>query len=414
MYKYNRRELKKTISTHVVVGGHDADPDPMQMGRVRTRDPLRHGPNVKNEHRPFVQILSPTGGMGQNEFNRPPRPGSSITIIREEDGYEYGLGIPHAVEKPGDRSISGNASFDQLIPELKQAADKVSQINIPPDINQQLENNRTGLKRLVKKVTEKNQLDKHKLYEGLQTHGAIFSLLGVHYKELTNISTALTPFSQLMNSGMLSQLSGAMPALGGLLNQVSSSLKNNLMSGLSSDMQGALNNLLNLLPSEYQLSSVGNFEFGGKVNGSTFASKAIDTLKGITNNSELVNAFNKIMSDDNIRDLASLATKTISLSGPFGEIIQTLLPNGQISMAESSVTRSLREAFGSLAKGIPAAGSTLFSQDSQMTTLLERLPEAAEVLKAKLNLETKDPSKKAVRNRLQNGRSITSGASWLN
>lgn len=417
----NRRNKEtRRIAYGIVEGGHDADPDPNQTGRVRVRQVDKQGKDIPTNHLPFVQTC--TTSDGQNEFNRPPRPGQAVLLMVEEDGYCHVIGPAPGAEKAGEKTMAGGGkSLDSVNPQLPKNSQVELEIETPPNVSTENQSNDTGLPMVTKKVEEKGQQVKHGLYEGLPTTGGLFSMGGLRVKNLIGISTARNPLSESLTPEVLSKMQGqAGFDIGSIMSQVTDKIKSEVMGSMSPQMQAATTNLLALLPSEKSLSSPGNFDFGGKVDPSTFMNNAMNAIKGATNLGELETAFGKINDTSNIEftGLGALANVTIEIDGAHGPMNQSVNPvTGKISVSSGNDTiDQLIQAFLQLLQGIPSSsadGSPFFGQNSQMDKLKERMGSFASVKSMKEALERMSPDKTQERRQLHQGKGVTGGSSWL-
>ena len=402
------------IGIAVVEGGQKSDPDPQKAGRVRARDPMRQGSLVKTEHLPFIQLMSNVQGFGQHEFTRPPRPGQLIQYVKNLDGYKQVLGILHGVEVPNG-SLPGGTNLDSLIPQLREAAKALTGMNIAPIVQQVLEQNKSGLEKLTKQLKEKIEKDRHELYQGLPTHGAIASMAGLIAQPLQQISTALTEQSAQLTSDMVSQIGGSSFSMGSIINQLSSTLQSEIFDNLAPEISAAINNMQTLMSSEEFLASLpGNFVTGGRVNPATFLPKVVEALKNVTTVGELDDAMQGLVNDmfasnalDGIEDVIN------DVVGMFGDVQRILKANGDIEFTIDSLFQQAQEAFASLASSIPSAAEQLFGNNSQIPDLIKRLKDQSTVGAGKANIENKSPQKKEVRELLYRGRNVTRGSTVL-
>jgi hypothetical protein len=402
----NRKDLDDGITgVAVVEGGHKDDPDPQRAGRVRIRDFLRQGPLVLRDHLPFVQQLSNPHGQGQHEFTRPPRPGQLVKFIKTVDGYKYVQGIVHGVESASSE-VAGGKSFESVIPQLGQASKILTGMNIPAIVQQLQESNRTGLQKLTKKLTEKSEKDRHELYRGLPTHGAMYSMTGLIQKPLQQVATALTEQSNQLTSELANSLGGSSFSLGNILQE----LESTVLDKLSPDMKLAVGNMQTLMSIEATIQLPGNFTIGGRVNPTSFLKQAFDKISVVANIGDLDKAFQDLQSlsfaDDALSGIEDIVQ---DIAGLFGGQKTTINAKGEITHELSSLAQSAESAFSSLVSNIPSAASNLFSGNTQIPTLLKRLKDASTVSDMKTNLETKSPEKKEIRQKLYQGVSVTRG-----
>lgn len=351
----------------IVEGGHDDDPDPQEAGRVRLRNMAKHGRDVKTEHLPFSQMISPTGTTA---FNRPPQPGSIVVGYTPRGagatGYSHILGIVHGIHKK-DASIPGN---DRL-PFLDIARDMESKINIPPDIQNMIGANRSGIERMEKELKEKGQHFKQALLLGLQSHGAEYALAGIRNTPLKQISTALEAGTSILNSGMLSGLASTALNMSSILNNLD-------LQSLSSELQTTAQNFFGMLQSDIVSGhpDIGAM-FGNQVDMTQMISNIQDALKSVSSHDELVSTLRNIQSPEFIAAAQEgLDQLEIEIETAFGTLKQKLNVNGEIEDIASDIIQSLLSAFSSLIGSIESGGpgKKLFTETgTAMKELADRM-----------------------------------------
>lgn len=341
---------------YLVEGGHDQDPDPEQAGRVRVRDLGRHGPDVKTDHLPFTQLSSPAGGNGQNEFNRPPPPGSIVVGYSprgsEHTGYIHVMGILHGIQQPGI-GVPGNVKLPFL--ETAKNMEAIKNI-IPPDIEKDLESNRTGIEKTLSVIKEKGNPFKQSLLDNLPSHGAIFALTGVKNAPLEQITTALSQHSEMLTSGKLGGLPGSL--------DLKSVMGNLNMGNMDSKMKGAATSFLSQIQNDkITLQPPEGAMFGKQVNAGQLASKMQGVLDSAGNVGELLDGLKSSVSIGSLAGtLQGMTGTTIDVETAFGTIKQTINPDGSSSNEENDNIQKLIQLFLSLLGSILNGGKTLFEQ----------------------------------------------------
>jgi hypothetical protein len=397
----------------IVSGGHQSDPDPQKTGRVRVRVLGKMGASVKTEDLPFCQII--TSSDHQHEFNRPPRPGQTVSVEKTGDHIWVVNGILHGKELE-NKAIPGNAGLDEIVPQIKKATQTLTGMRIPPKINSSKESNRTGLPKYIKKLEEKLEEDKHVLYNGIPTSGATKALAGIINSPVKQVSTALVEYSTNLTSGLLSQLPGQFFSMGNLLNSLSSPQQKSLLSNLPNELQGAFKNMMLLMSSDNISDLPGNFTFGGVVNPEKFFDKAIKNFEGVSTFGELEDAVSKtLISSFESSALDGLKSVSLLSGGVFGNITQEIDGLGNIVNTVEKLISLAESAFGDLFNAIPsgAEGENLFKGNKTIPKLINRLKDHEFAKLVKDGLEDKSIQKNEKREHLYKGKTVTQGHSVL-
>lgn len=401
----NRKDRDEHKIVPVIIeGGHSEDPDPQMAGRVRGR-PLHYGPLVKTEHLPFIQQQSNSQGSGQYEFNRPPRPGQMAMALGQLDGYMHIVGLPIGIEKAA-KAFAGGTALDSFIPQMKKAATTLTGMKIPPKVKGESEANRTGLEKAIKTVDEKTEEDRHQLYQGVPTHGAMPIMSGLVSQPLKQVSTALNQLDAVLSGDILSQLPGQFQSLGSILDLLDSDTLKTITDKLGVDLTDGLNNMMTLMQSETQTPLPGNFTIGGMVNPATLLPKLIDKLSSVANFGDLNNALSGVLSDIHASDaLDGLENIVQELEGVFGKISISISADGSLLNTLSKEATALESAFSSLVSSIPNPNTegVFFGSDTKIPELMKRLSTKAKIAAAKTNLQQKSPQDNAARYALFHG-----------
>ncbi len=362
-----------------VEGGHDADPDPEQSGRMRLRDIARHDDNVKTEDLPFSQGLAPISGNGGFEFNRPPLPGTLVVAWvpegAEQTGYAHPLGIPIGKDKPGSKAIPGNS----VLPNRMESTE--IGINIPAIAKTITQANRSGIEQITKEIQEKGKKISFKLLQGIPTHGADFLMSGIRNSPLTQISTALDSFDSVLSGDMLSALPGV--AFGGLSDIVSSVLNEGIEEindAIGSEAVETLQNIMLLMPSESGSGTPqsGFMISGLRVNPEVVVQNILNDLKSGNSVMNVLQSLESKLSDPAFTGMDQFANITQTIAGGFGNITQTIDMFGNITSGVDDIVQSLIDmAFGKFTSILGAGGTSVLTEaGTPMKSLIERIPNA--------------------------------------
>lgn len=366
--------MSNTIRFGMIEGGQDSDPDPQQGGRVRIRDIANHGPLVKTSDLPFSQMLSPTSGSGAFEFNRPPLPGTVVAYWTpegaENTGYAFPIGIPHKIDSGGN-GIPGNYS----IPNVGKAIETL--MNLPPEVQGLLQDNRTGIQKLTKQIQNTEQKVKLELLQGIPSHGAIPLLAGLKNTPIKNIATALETFDQVLNPSTMPNLGGQNFSLGNFFDEIPSGLLTTLISALPQEIGTSLQNLITLMPSETGVFSPPlGASTGSQINPNTFFTNAVNQLSNVTTFGELSNILQSLQTSSQ-SGMDQLPNQTQTLSTPFGDLIQIISPLGEITNQLSDIFKNAEALFSQLVTGISGVKfqNLLDPAGTQFSELINRFPQ---------------------------------------
>lgn len=394
----NRKDLDEGRYVFATVEGGDKDiPDPTKSGRVKVRETGVHGPGVKTEHLKFIQPIS--SPAAQHQTPRPPRPGQMVQIMKTSDGYAYLTGIAMGV------ASAARGTLDNLVPQIGISIKKLTGMKIPPDVKTETESNRTGLQKTTKPIVEKDEEDRHELYDGLPSHGALPSMAGLLNNPIKKVTTALTEFDKVLSSDILSALPGQFFSVANFINLLSGDQFKELTENMPSELQAAMNNLLTLKQNDQGGSLPGNFMMGGMINPATFIPNMLNILKDAKTIGDLDTALTQI-AQNALEDSAldGLDDVVQNLSGLFGDVTKTLSANGTITINASGLFTQLFNQFQSIVGSIPAAkGTKMFGADSKIQEMMKRLKTQSGITGMKENLEKKHPNKNGKRTTLAEG-----------
>lgn len=361
---------KKQLGYYIIEGGHDADPDPQQAGRVRARRMGEHGKNVKTKDLPFSQFAK----SSSLDFNRPPAPGTIMVGFvpngADQTGYAHLLGTLTGVHENGI-SAPGN----EVLPFLDQAKAMISKINLPPEIKALTEGNRTGIEQFKKQIQETGEKFKQAALQELPSNGAIFAMTGLRNVPLKNISTALDEAMNAMSSAKLSGLLSSVADLSSLISSIDlSALPQNLQDSVKNFAANSIRDIGGASPS-------GGFSLGHQVDPASFVKAAAELLKDVKDKGTLFQALQKLQSSSFMNDsLANLGKIEVEVDSIFGAVRQTIDASGNIENITNDVIDSLKGSFDALLQAIPGADiAKPFFENSgtAINSLIERINDPA-------------------------------------
>ncbi len=357
---------------YILNSGHSENPDPNQLGLCKVGLIQRHGKGVKEEHLGFSQMLMPANQEGATTFNGIPDPGQAVVCLKS--------GPPGA----SDLLIIGSLPSWQLDGgqrgnlDVKSANDLFNfgpvGALIPPQIREVI---RDGAR--IREIVEKGQKHQHSLLKGIASHGAIFALAGIPQKQLTNISTATQVFGNILTSSMMSALPGNVFSIGNLLNSLTASALDELLSSMPPAIAQGTQSLFNLMQS-IETAESGGFNTMGKVDLTTFLANAVSILKGNQSLGEVISNIQRLQIDSSLFGLDKLGSVTFDVPTAYGMTQMVLSPNGEITNLLPDAVQKSIEAFNLLMTsgiGFPSGTlSNMFGDSaSVMSSLFNRLPE---------------------------------------
>ena len=329
----------------IVCGGDSEDPDPSMSGGYKVHIPTQYGSGVNSTQLPFSRGLAQATQEGVTRFNPPPERGTGVIALKTTGHSGSGecivLGTV-AGELATGGTISGNFSLGSIIQEF---VNHQTEIKIPPNIQEVVENGAQ-----IRKIVEKGIQHSNGLLQGLPTNGAIPNMLGIPLKELTNISTAIEQFSNILPADIASKLPGKSFNISDIFNQIPSGIKSEIFSALPSELGKGLENMTTLMQS-IESSTGAGFMTGGKVDPDTFISNAIDLFKDVDNIksiSDIANIFQKLQLDTSLRGLENLSSNVFDIDTPFGKIQQSIDAFGNITNLIPDQVQQALQALSSL------------------------------------------------------------------
>lgn len=358
----------------IVVGGHDADPDPNQNGLCRVYLPQIHGNNVKKEDLGFSVVLMPPNQAGATQFNGVADPGQQMLCLKSGppgDTTLICLGSIPTNRQPGGQP--GNRNLNTFLNAMTEAFSTELNINIPPNIKETM----SGGTR-IRQIQEKGQRHKNDLLMGLPSHGASYTLAGTPLKQVTSVSTATQSFSNILTGSMLSALPGANFSVSSILSSLTSSVADELLSSLPPELAQGMQNMFNLMQT-MEVSEGGGFATSGKVDPTTYLANAVSLLKGNQSLGEVISNIQRLQYDTSLFGLDKLASTPFTIPTAFGDISMNLSATGAIQITTPEAVQKAIDAFGALMSsgaGFPGAslGNMFGSSSGVMSEMFNRLP----------------------------------------
>lgn len=265
-----------------------------------------------------------------------------------------------------------STNFNTLI---NQYAESVrNNTNQPPKLQEVVEN---GVK--VVKVLERGDF-KFILYQSLINSATLPPVFGTSVPQLRSASTAIDQFGAILTGAMLGGLPGIPFSIGNLLTSMPSALLSQLTSGLSSELFGIVQSILNVSQS-YQTGMFGGGSMSGNmINPEVFFVTAVDMLTKCSTAEDVVETMTELMTNTSLSGMSAFGDVTIDIPSPFGNSTLTLSPSGTITF---SVSDAVTTALSLFSQGLPGTISNLMSVGSNLGTSIMRMsPEFQGLMKA--------------------------------
>jgi hypothetical protein len=372
------RPIDPTAENNLVVGfvvrGHDKDPDPNQNGLCGVYLPQYHGNSVKKEHLAFSPMLMPPNQGGATEFNGVVDPGQAVMCLKSGPPGDSSLVVlgTFPVNRQ-DGGTPGNINLNTALKALTEAFSTEINVNIPPNVK---ETTKDGAR--VREIQEKSQKHKHDLLKGIPSHGSSYTMAGITHKQLTNISTATQAFSSILTGSMLSALPGTSFSVGNILNSLTSSVLDELLSSMSPDLSQGVQNMFTLMQT-MEISEGGGFMTGGKVDPTTYLANAVSLLKGNKSLGEVIANIQRLQNDTSLFGLDKLGAASFDIPTAFGTIKMSLSATGELINQTPEPVQKAIELFSKLmssGSGFPGVSlENMFGGSSGvMSEMFNRLP----------------------------------------
>lgn len=247
-------------------------------------------------------------------------------------------------------------------------------VRLPPDVQE------TQNSPVVAKTVEKGSWSLSKA-DGLINSITSAPIFGSRVPQIQNLSTALDQAESILTSSMLNSLPGMNFSIGNLLNMMPAQLKNELFKSLPKEVGEQFESIMGLVRS-YTPINAGGSSAGKKVNPEVFFVKAVEILKNVKNSDDIIQALQKIDSDDSITGMDLLEPVINKIQTPFGELQQIISPLGDITTLKSDAMQAAEKAFSSALGNVDA----LQSISDKLGPMLDRFaPEARQKFKENLD-----------------------------
>ena len=362
--------------------------DPEALGRVKLHIPSIDGTNPDQETI-WVNILKSPEGLGADHPS-PPQVGSSVMVqvSKTNPSLRQVSSVVASRKAKSDPTMKGNMSFAHIRKKFEDTKNK--NISGRPIFEQKAEQNGRGSTKSKAPVQESQTSDEPSITErnGLQTLIPSLTAMIQQVPPLKNVTTARQPDANAFTSAMAASLPGQIFSLANIFDVITGDALKELERAIPGEMMQALQNI-SAMTAQFTPGQVDGFlQQTNRVNPTSFATNLLNELKTVKTNRDLLEKLQKVMTDDTVKDLASMATVAITGANAFGAVDMILNPDGTLEEKASDIIDKLKEAFAGVFGGIQTmGGASKFMPGSAIPDeLLKRLPsDLAEANKEFLN-----------------------------
>lgn len=360
--------------TGIIVRGHDKDPSPNEDGLASVYLPGHHGNLVRVSDLGFSPMIMPPNQSGATEFNGVPDPGQHVLCMKTGapgDSALIILGTIPTVRQDGGNK--GNMNLNTAFKAMAEAFATEINVRVPPNAKETKEG---GTR--IRKIEEKGQKHKHDLLKGIPSHGAIYTMAGMPMKQITNVSTATQAFTNILTGDMMSALPGSIFSVGNILNSLTSSLQDELLSSMPPGLAQGVQNMFTLMQS-VETAESGSFATAGRVDPTTYLNNAMSLLKGNQSMGEVISNLQRLQFDSSLFGLENLPATAFQIATAFGTQTMSLSATGAIETIVPDEMKTAIDIFNKL-MGNPlqfpgAPGMNMFGASSAvMSEMFNRLP----------------------------------------
>lgn len=350
--------------------------DPEGLGRVKIHCEAIDGTNPDQETI-WVNILKGPEGFGSDSHS-PPQVGTRIIaqVNKANPSLRQVVSVVGSQKQKANPAMPGNISLADIRAKFEEI--KNTLIAGPAKVKGQAESNsdRNSTKQkapvIQEQITEQLSIKQRK---ELPTQVSANPQVATQAPPVKNVSTALTPESSIFTAAMAGQLPGVPFSLSNIFDHLQGDLLKELKSKVPTEIMTAMENMAATSSSFTPANVDGFMQAAKRVNPATFGANMVKELVDVKNVKQLREAMDKIMNDDSVGDLSSMADVALeSLSG-FGTVPLNMKANGDIEVVASDLIDQIKSLFGQLTSGIPSLGgaANFLSGSDIPDKLMERM-----------------------------------------
>lgn len=359
--------------------GYIVDHKELPSGQIlyKVRVPRKQGNNVLDEH--LAWIPAENSIFGAMTSVAALDKGQMVTVRKNPGDGGTSRGVITSIlnnKESKNPQLAGSSPLPGANERVKtyKEQEREKSVRLPPDIQE------TQNSPVVAKTVEKGMWSLAKA-DGLVNSITSAPIFGSRVPQIQNLSTALDQAEAILTSSMLSSLPGMNFSIGNLLNMMPAQLKNELFKSLPNGVGEQLESIMGLVRS-YSPLAAGGSSAGKRINPDVFFAKAVDILKNVKNSDDIIQALQKIDSDDSITGMDVLESVINNIQTPFGELQQKISPLGDITTIKSDAMQAAERAFSSALGSV----NSLQSIADKLGPMLDRFsPEARQKFKQNLD-----------------------------
>lgn len=347
--------------------------DPELSGGVKVIFPELEGPGVDVRHKAWSRNASQGTQHGAINNNPPPENGTAVLCYKFEgqggtNHLQIMSALPDIAEENG---IPGNMMGGWENPALKLARNFVTSVQKPP---------KAGSGEADSRPPQNQGPYNTNMVKGIISTASLSPLVGLVIPQVTNVSTSIQAFAEILTPALLGQLPGMNMSISSLMSNMPAELKDQLYKNIPPEVGNALTAISGLIQT-IEIKESGSFNTATKINPATFFNTAVDILSNARDTAGLVNGFQQLQSNPALAGLDSLPPVSFTMSGgPFGDIPMQISATGVITSLVPEPAQKLIEAFSSLMSNgtqFPGVfpGANMFGGSSKvLNDMFNRLP----------------------------------------
>lgn len=330
----------------VQVGGHGQTKDPSQTGMSKYRRIGHEDQNVPVEHLYFNPSLAPADQKSKDTYGGTLDPATPVLVQPSYPGSQNFTVIGHVrgFPKVGQTVPGNNDIVGRYINDLSENPwNQQLQVFAKPV----LQSITRGGKKVKVAGSPQNFIPS---MNNFKPHfGETYDEIGRKWEQLKNVPTAATPFSNIVNGNMLSQLPGSVLSLASTFKSLSSSQKQRIRSSVPSEdiyfmIEAALGSATDD-PTDIDLG------FNNRVDANTFSNNLVDLLCQCTTFSDIVAVKEQMYYDKTLHGLENLPEVEFKVNTGFGEVGLIIDAYGEVRQNVSNAVLESQQSFSDFLVG---------------------------------------------------------------
>lgn len=337
---------------HPVIGihvaGHGKDKDSSGTGMGKYMIPGIHGQNVSPDDLNFIPSTCPADQQSKDTYGGTLFPSTPVLIQPAHNGSPNGVVLAMVRGFPDyNTTIPGNKNiFRQVADELAQAGNRLSgNVEGTNRKGPRKTENRGG----VPVVKADDSQPYSPILDNLKPHfGETYQEIGRRWEQFKNIPTAETPFSNIINSNMLSQLPGKVLSLASTFKSLTSQQKRKIQSSVTPQMYNMIEaNLLSEVDDPTDI----DIGFNNRIHGETFANNMVDLLCQCTSYTDIMEVKQRLLYERDLHGLDKLPEIEFRVNTGFGEVGIIIDADGELRENVSSEVIASQQEFSNFLVG---------------------------------------------------------------